>query len=288
MAQQQESADSEVEPSADALEGAEAAEALGSTSEARGWRRLLQVPWLVLATVVTTAATWGCTWLLTSATEADPIAISFTSDPQQIAGSPSAGRQMLIPPTQRTVGTPGAGCDGFHAWGVANHAVDSGVTTVQIIAQGQTDSAVLIRAMKIKVLAKAVPLQGIATVCATAGGVSSRGLATNLDDIQPEVSYSGAEGSPFGFTLAKGETESFNLTATAEAGYYRWQIVLDTVVDGKPQSLTIGPAQGFETTSGNSNAPAWSWNWKDSWSLTGVPGRAETVPAGSPLTVIPH
>jgi hypothetical protein len=254
------------------------------------WRRLLTVPGLIGVTALTTVVSWSATMVLTrmsapSSRPEDAIAISVETDPGRISGVSTEDRFMVIPASVRTKGSPGTGCGGFHQWGVDNGGFDGGQSTIQIVAQGRSDQAVLITTMNVLILLKTDPVQGIPVRCPSAGEAQVRAITVDLDAAPPKVSYESNSGAPFGFTLAKGETETFVVTASTARSTYRWRLQLGVVVDGKRKTINVGPAEGFATTASPKSA-FWDWNFKDAWMLTHADGTVDesrTSPATSAL-----
>jgi hypothetical protein len=248
------------------------------------WRRLLTIPGLVGATALTTAVSWGATAVITRVAESsapeDAIAISVETDPARIAGVNTAGRTMVIPAGRRTTGSPGPYCDGFHRWGVRNSGIDSEESIIQVVAQGRSDKAVLLRGLSVRVLSKQKPAPGIQVLCPNAGDASFRALSIDLDASPPTVEYDSKSGDPFGFTLANGETETFLVTARATTATYVWRLELDVVVDGVKKTIGVGPSRGYTTTVARPGA-VWHWNWENAWSLD--PDHSKLVQAGDPL-----
>lgn len=253
------------------------------------WHQIITVPGLILTTALTTAVSWGATVVLTHVTtpraaKHDPIAVSVETDPSRISGISSAGVVGVIPTSVRTQGSPGGGCDGFHNWLIKNHGIDAGRTSLQLVLQGRSDSAVLISSMRVRILSKLPLKEGIPVACPTAGEAQIRSISVNLDSTPPAVDYRSNSGAPFGFTLAKGETETFLVTAHAARATYRWAIDLDVVVDGVRKTLNVKGPDGFWTTA-TPSGPDWEWNYRDAWLLSssGSNSVRPSVPAGTPL-----
>jgi hypothetical protein len=153
--------------------------------------------------------------------------------------------------------------------------------------------------MRVSIIDASPPLTGIAVSCTDRhpAGAESRQIAVNLDDTPPTVDYiSGASKAPFGFTLAKGQTESFVVSAFGSKATYRWKIDFDVVVNGVATTLPVGDKDGFTTAAGltscgvaSAGMPCWSytdwaWNYKDAWTrLNLATGLTESVPASEPL-----
>jgi hypothetical protein len=250
------------------------------------WRqRLRKGPVLVAGTVLTTLLTASATWfandLLNKVHQADPVGLSVETDPARISGVSPADRFGVIPSSIETHGTPGSqGCNGFHAWMRDNHGTDAGETVLQITAQGMNDKPVLLQNMRVKITDTSAPMSGIAVRCPPAGNAQLRSIAVNLDATPPTVDYQSHSNAPFGFTLQKGETESFIVTAKAAKATYNWTVELDAVINGTAKTLHVGPTNGFTTTP--KPTAAWEWNYKDSWT-----NGNRIIPAPTPLPPIP-
>ncbi|HME15842.1 MAG TPA: hypothetical protein VKG83_10420 [Mycobacterium sp.] len=197
------------------------------------WRRLRTVPGVIGMTILTTLVGAGITWLVGDLKEAnfrpsDAIKLSVETDPAKMSETNSNARywSAVIPSTVRTHGSPfkDGGCRGFHSWVADNHGTDAGTSILQISAQGATDKAVLIQNMRVSIIQTSPPLTGLGVECPTAGNAQLRQIAVNLDATPPTVDYKSDSNAPFGFTLAKGETESFVVSASAAKATYRWRI----------------------------------------------------------------
>jgi hypothetical protein len=261
--------------------------------KSRWWRKLLTVPGVIAMTVLTALVGAGVTWMVNYVEQvnfrpSDAIKLSIETDPAKMSGVSSAGRSAIIPSTVRTHGTPRAslkGCDGFHSWVADNQGVDAGTTVMQITAQGTTDKPVLIQNMRVSIIDNSPPLTGIAVGCPMAGNAQLRAIAVNLDATPPTVDYKSDSNAPFGFTLAKGETESFIVSATAAKATYRWKIQFDVVVNGAAATLDVGDNDGYTTTVHPYRE--WRWNYEDGWDLYDPDSTNQTsIPGSQPLPPI--
>jgi hypothetical protein len=139
--------------------------------------------------------------------------------------------------------------------------------------------------LRVNILRRLPRLTGIPVLCPSAAEAQVRAVTIDLDRVPPRVKYASPGGAPFGFTVAKGETETFNVIASATKARYRWLIDLDIVVSGHKRTLRIDEGgEPFETTA----APHrgwWTWNYRDAWSLTthSGSGSSREVPAATPL-----
>jgi len=258
-----------------------------------GWRhKILKGPALIVGTVLTAVVTASATWMVNhwldhiSVRDSDAVKLSVEADPARMSGVSSSGRSAIIPSTIQTHGSPGPGCEGFHAWVADNHGVDAGKTVLQIAAQGTTDKPVLLQNLRIKIIDTVPAMSGIAVTCPTAGNAKLHSIAVNLDATPPTVDYKTDSNTPFGFTLAKGETESFIVTATATKATYRWTIELDAVINGAQKTLQVGGQDGFTTTV--EPTATWEWNYHDGWDSWDYQSQRHlgSVPASDPLPQI--
>jgi hypothetical protein len=145
--------------------------------------------------------------------------------------------------------------------------------------------------MTTQVLRQSAPIRGTIATCPTAGIAPRRNLEINLDSTDRDVVYNDrGVAAPFGFTLKKGETESFIITARTSQAAYRWRLNMRIVVDGKPATVPIGPSDGFQTSATDVNAAHWEWNYIDGWDAVAPDGLTVTptrIPAGAPLPPLP-
>lgn len=106
---------------------------------------------------------------------------------------------------------------------------------------------------------------GVKVECPTQGEAQIRTLAINLDSRNRSASYlTQGKRSPFGFTLRKGETEVFDITAsTAKADMLEWSLLLYLTVDGKEQSIEIRN-RGLPFRTVAEHKGTW-YDWTGSW-----------------------
>jgi hypothetical protein len=241
------------------------------------WSRTLSVRNLILTTVVTVLVSLGVTALWHSVStrtlRGDGVNVSVISNPDKV---PAFGPPLeaILPRHASTDGSPGSACSGFHQWAHERGGIDAGSTRLQVIVRGTDESQVVISAMRVRVDKKQPPLRGIPVRCNTAGTLSQRRVGINLDSARPVVRYTSSDGRAFGFTVSKGEVESFLVTARTRTAWVRWQLLLDVVVAGQPHSVRVGEYQTTPAPSG----PVWDWDYADHWTT----GQA-TVPAGEAL-----
>ncbi|MFB4269197.1 hypothetical protein [Nonomuraea sp. GTA35] len=252
-------------------------------------KRFLTIPVLIVTTVLTTAISWGATTLLTRVSQVGPqnaLAISLETDPAHMSGVGGEGRLTIIPGSVRTKDNPGQGCAGFHSWAAKNSGIDGGQTTLRVYAQGRSEKAAVITGININVLEKGPPSQGIPASCPTAGEVTFRTFTINLDVSPPKISYDSNSGAPFSFTLAKGETEAFTITAISKRATYRWALSLNVLVEGEQATVPIGSPTGFTTTAFKVQR-YWEWDFHTAWTLVRADGKIarplRLIPSDEPL-----
>ncbi len=125
--------------------------------------RFLSVPGLVIATVVTGATSWVVTQVLTDADRRsalrNPVAVSVETNPAHISSFDNEDQASVIPRGVQTAGSPGQGCDGFHAWARRQRGVDAGATRLRVVVQGKVSAAVSISAIRASKEQAKPPLQ---------------------------------------------------------------------------------------------------------------------------------
>jgi hypothetical protein len=138
---------------------------------------------------------------------------------------------------------------------------------------------VLISNLVVRKKRTAPALQGTSVFCGSQGAAEIRPIFVDLDRTPARVRV-GSGRRPFGFTLARGETETFDIEAQTTKSYVRWTLELDLIVGGHKQAIQVDDeGRPFETTALSRNA-SWSW-FEDRWN--GPSG--QVVPAGQPLPV---
>lgn len=165
-----------------------------------------------------------------------------------------------------------------------------------MVVQGKVPDAVLISAMRVKVLHRGPPLTGIPVACETEGEAHIRAVSIDLDATPPRVTYD-AGAKPFAFTIGNGETETFNILASTRCAHYRWTLELDISVSGTKRTIEVRDKSGPFETSADSSRGQWLWNydehaWHIGWDLNpaGRPAGLKvpaTVRAGRPLPPLP-
>ncbi|GAA1273744.1 hypothetical protein GCM10009677_28740 [Sphaerisporangium rubeum] len=232
----------------------------------KGWRKLLAPSGVLLATVLTAIISWIVTYLATgierSSTDADPVRVSVETDPMRIGAFSDSAQSLIIPSVRKLNDSPGEGCAKFHEWGLAKNAIDADASRIQIAVQGRAAGETLISNIRVIVLKRSAPVNGLTALCPTAGPVEYRFLTIDLDQPDPSVKYAGKK--PFGFKVASGEVETFIVTATAAKGHYLWCLEIDLVAGDKKSTVRVDDdGKPFATTPGTKRT--WTWNYKNAW-----------------------
>lgn len=244
-------------------------------------RKLLSLPVLAATTALTAIVSWVVPRMLEGSQPA--VSVVVQDNPASF-GSDSI--VAVFPRASDITGNPGKGCSTFHPWARQLGAVDVGETRVRVLAQGRRDVPIVISGLRAHIVKRGPPQSGTEVVCPSAATLESRPMAIDLDAPVPVARRAGP--SPdFGFTLAKGETEVFDITATTSRSNVTWSITLDLLVDGDPQEVDLLPPDRspFRTTASLDDR-AYFWDYESAWGVPGEPADGQlppTIPAGAPL-----
>ncbi|WP_147312511.1 hypothetical protein [Thermomonospora umbrina] len=198
-----------------------------------------------------------------------PVAIRLHDDPAQIPAFSDTSMRMLVPARpQAAVPVPRRDmCSGgFRSWALRLGGSDSEETRVRLDLQGRSTKGVLISSLTARIVAVHPSPAVVGVGCDSAGSASPRDLSIDLDSARPTARYLvKGRREPFGFTLAKAETEVFNITAyTRRPVVIEWRLHLDLTVDGKSRPIEIDDhGKPFRTSA----APAerqYTWQY-DGW-----------------------
>jgi hypothetical protein len=246
-------------------------------------RKLLSIPAAAAATAMTVLVTWGVTKVTSSVeshvAQGKPIAWSVETNPAKIGAFGADTIALRLPAGKELAGGPGAGCSGFHPWASSQGAVDGDVTRLAVVVRGKFDGQVILSDARAHVVRREPILGGPAIQCLPAGETSFRPLSINLDSRDARARYASAQRKPFGFTLNKGEAETFIVTASATRATYSWFLDLTVLVGEEPQTVRIGDhGRPFRTTSAHGPG-LWSWDYVRYW----INERGGKVSVGRPL-----
>jgi hypothetical protein len=234
-----------------------------------GWRRLAAIlgglAIAAVTTVVTWAATKGVTTFDRAVTARDPVTVSVQSNPSLAAGFAGTSVDLRLPARAQPGSGPGQFCRGFRPWAQERGGVDAGVSRLQIVVQGETEGRLLISEARAVVLERNASEAGIDVRCPSAGEAEFRALSVDLDAPDTRAQYESGDGRPFGFTLDKGEIETFLVTATASRADYAWYIELVVVAEGKPVTIRVDDGGRPFRTSPPAAGRVWEWDYESAW-----------------------
>ena len=246
-------------------------------------KRLLSIPGFLGTSVAAALISWGVNIVATSATASTspPVTVTVQSDPGQIPYFAGIGGAVL-PSARSDAGSPGGGCTGFFRWAGRNGGVPS-PAEFQVVVQSDTAKAVVLSAMTVKVVGRMPALTGPSVDCPSAGTIDFRPISINLDATSPTVTYKyHGQPAPFGFTLSGGESEVFEVTGATQRAHYLFDLELDLIIGGQPQTITITDnGRPFEATS-HAGKAGWDWNYQNAW-LPSTGASSPTVRAGRPF-----
>jgi hypothetical protein len=124
--------------------------------------------------------------------------------------------------------------------------------------------------------------------CPTAGEVTPRPVAINLDTSGDGQYITKAPNSPFGFTVSKSDLEVFSIAATTAQCNCKWVLQVEAVVAGQTEQFVVTDhGQPFETSAYNPAAVKYEWNYSNGWDLMLGRRQVGQVSAGKPLTAAP-
>jgi hypothetical protein len=185
---------------------------------------------------------------------------------------PWIGYSFVFPHGISELGPPPPGnCPEWWAWARANQGVDAEKTKVRLTIIGDSETTVIIEALRIAVVRRTEPVDGALVVCPVGGAdLTPRHIAVELDSFAEAVTtYYDAGGDPtgrFSFALARGEAEVFNIEAAAGRSYTEWVGELYLLVDRRRQIVHISDqGEPFRTTASSHLEPL-TWTG-DKWDL---------------------
>jgi hypothetical protein len=221
----------------------------------------------------------------TPTTISDPLSFTIEDNPARIPTFNDFGEDFVIPKGTTIIGGPGQGCERFHPWGTRLGGVPAQFTMLRLVIQGRESRSILIAGMRARIIERRPPLVGTHVVCPSAGEAQIRSIDIDLDKASPEGQYKTPSGSkPFGFTIARNETEIFDIQAFTKKCYCKWFLELDLIIDGESLVQTkTNNGRPFETTA-VSSSQRYEWDYASTWNLTDNSGSIyEPQPRDRPL-----
>jgi hypothetical protein len=189
--------------------------------------------------------------------------VSVVSDQTEIDAFANMGFAEVIPLKSRERVSPprSVGCSGFHVWAQQHSGAEVEETRFRLILQGRTERALILTSLRVRLLGADRAGKAASFSCLPAGQANIRALVLDLDHPSRSAAYRTKNAiKPFGFTLAKGETEVFDVIATTHSPkILRWNAVLDYTLDGRAGSVEIQDrGRPFRTTAFHA-ATGYAW-----------------------------
>lgn len=257
-----------------------------SDKKKRSWRaRLFSVPGALATIVVTGVVSTACAYYLPglfsqASTPAPPITFSVLDN----ATPPFT----MIVPQAHTAGSPGSECGNFRAWAISRDGEDAGTTSLNLVVQGNTDAPVYIYGIRAEVLSRNGPAKGTVVNCPSAGFVTPRPVAIDLDTSGDGRYITKAANSPFGFTVSKSDLEVFSIAATTTQCDCKWVLQVEAVVNGQAEQFVVNDhGLPFQTSAYNPSAVQYQWNYTNTWDEMLGKRQIAQFAAGRPLPASP-
>ncbi|MFJ8361852.1 helix-turn-helix domain-containing protein [Streptomyces sp. NPDC093984] len=185
--------------------------------------------------------------------------------------------QVPPPPEQQDAG----------AWAVTQGAVHGGQTMVQISVQGKSSTAVVLEALRVRIVSRGTPVTGNAYAMdqGCGGALTPRDFSVNLDLNRPiaHARPGNDSGKPlpavqFPYRVSAEDPEVLLVTATTETYDCNWYLELDWSSEGRTGTVRIDDhGRPFRTSSikglprywyGTNGAGVRQWVPADSWTPT--------------------
>ncbi|WP_405823643.1 helix-turn-helix domain-containing protein [Streptomyces sp. NBC_01390] len=252
----------------------------------RPWyrRRRIAVTTAVAGTLVATLGTLGALSALSSAdrspskasptpshspVEATPAPVTWTANSQ--AWMLGCGHDYIIAKSPEQVPPPPAAQDAA-PWAASQHAVHGGDTNVEISVQGRTSTAVVLEALRVRVVGRDDPAEGTAYSMdqGCGGSITPRSFSVDLDKDRPVArSVAGSDvGTPipavrFPYRVSAQDPEVLLVNARTVACDCRWYLELDWSSQGRTGTVRIDDAGRPFRTSGIKGLPRFWYSMRE-------------------------
>jgi hypothetical protein len=241
------------------------------STESDPWHRRAR-RWLIGAVAATVLAGLGAAaaYWVTRANEvldepSVPIAVNVNDDVGSI-GTFHDTRQSTLVSEHPASPIPAPNRDmcaspEFRTWSLNIGGTDYKQSRFRLTLQGQTDKAVFISDVTAQVRHRTRTDDSVELICETTGGSAQiRDLAINLDSTRPAARYQAGR-KPFGFTLSKGESEIFDITAyTERSETIEWNLKVGVTVGGKHREIPVQDRNRPFRTSAASPQGKYQWD----------------------------
>ncbi|MGW6973514.1 hypothetical protein [Streptomyces sp. NPDC054952] len=239
----------------------------------RGWRGLFStLPGKILTTFVAGLATWAVTHftgVLDSWFRDDGpwVKVAVQTNPYRVGSFNNDAVHGAMPIGERPTTGPGKGCDGFHDWLIKHGGTDAPQSKFQVVVQGNADGDVQISNLRVLIADRQEPSRAVGVVCPSAGETNAHPISIDLDKASPRAVYTSPSGRPFGFTVKKGESETFPITATAHHGRYSWRLEFDMTLGTEASTQLVDDSGKPFRTVPRPAGPSWEWDFQGAWAV---------------------
>ncbi|ELP70047.1 helix-turn-helix domain-containing protein [Streptomyces turgidiscabies] len=259
--------------------------AAGRPPARRPWyrRRRIAVTTAVAGTLLATLGTLGGLSALSadrspsgtspapsrSPVKAAPAPISWTANSQ--AWTLGCGHDYVIAKSPEQVPPPPAAQDAA-PWAASQHAVHGGDTNIEISVQGRTSTAVVLEALRVRVVGRDDPAEGTAYSMdqGCGGSITPRSFSVDLDKDRPVArSVAGSDvGTPipavrFPYRVSAQDPEVLLVNARTAACDCRWYLELDWSSQGRTGTVRIDDAGRPFRTSGIKGLPRYWYSTRE-------------------------
>ncbi|GAA3873556.1 helix-turn-helix transcriptional regulator [Streptomyces lacrimifluminis] len=207
-----------------------------------------------------------------SPAKVSPAPITWTANSQ--AWSLGCGHDYVIAKAPDQVPPPPTAQDAA-PWAASQHAVHGGDTNVEISVQGRTSTAVVLEALRVRVVGRSDPAEGTAYSMdqGCGGSITPRYFSVDLDKDRPIArSAPGSDaGTPipavrFPYRVSAQDPEVLLVTARTVTCDCRWYLELDWSSQGRTGTVRIDDAGRPFRTSGIKGLPRYWYSTRE-WVL---------------------
>lgn len=201
--------------------------------------------------------------------EASPAPITWTANSQ--AWALGCGHDYVIAKSPKQVPPPPAEQDAGR-WAATQRAVHGGDTNVEISVQGRTSTAVVLEALRVRVVGRAGPAEGTAYSMdqGCGGAITPRSFSVDLDRNRPVArSVAGSDmGTPipavrFPYRVSAQDPEVLLVTARTETCDCHWYLELEWSSQGRTGTVRIDDAGRPFRTSGIKGLPRYWYSTRE-------------------------
>ncbi|MEW2115517.1 helix-turn-helix transcriptional regulator [Streptomyces sp. NPDC005474] len=249
--------------------------------------RRITVPLAVAGTLVATVGTLGSLSALSAdrspskapparssapaptPAEAAPAPIAWTANSQ--AWTLGCGHDYVIAKSPEQVPPPPAAQDAG-PWAATQHAVHGGDTNLEISVQGRTSTAVVLEALRVRVVGRSAPAKGTAYSMdmGCGGSITPRSFSVDLDKDRPIArSTAGADvDTPipavrFPYRVSAQEPEVLLVNARTVTCDCRWYLELDWSSQGRTGTVRVDDAGRPFRTSAIKGLPRYVYSMRE-------------------------